>query len=102
MLYHAKLTVVAVGNGVLNEVSPLPCHAFVKSTLYALVPSFASAGNDVRAEQPFHADVKLEQFLMSVVLTSLSDVLLYHAKVTEVAEGRSELKLLSDEQLYHA
>ena len=36
----------AVGNGVLNEVSPLDCHALLKFTLLALVPSFAPAGND--------------------------------------------------------
>jgi len=40
------LTVVAVGNGVLNEVSPLDSHALVKFTLLASVPSFASSGND--------------------------------------------------------
>ena len=40
-------------------VSPLACHALVKFTLpVASVPSFAPAGNDVRAEQSFHADVK--------------------------------------------
>ena len=43
----------------LNEVSPLSFHALLKSTLLAAVPSFAPAGNDVRAEQPCHADEKL-------------------------------------------
>ena len=57
---------VAVGNGVLNEVSPLNRHASVKFTLLALVPSFAPAGNDVRAEQSFHAPVKLVPFLASI------------------------------------
>ena len=74
-------------------VSPLDCHAAVKFTLLASVPSFAPAGNDVRAEQEFHADVKLVQFLMSVVVKSVSDPLLYHAKLTLVARGSSELKL---------
>ena len=55
---HALYALVAVGNGVLNEVSPLDCHALVKLTLLASVPSFAPAGNDVRAVQPCHADVK--------------------------------------------
>ena len=72
---HAVFTLVAVGNGVLNEVSPLDCHALVKFTLFASVPSFAPAGNDVRDEQFSQADMKLVQFLMSVVLKSLSDVL---------------------------
>lgn len=72
--FHANLTVVAVGNGVLNEVSPLDCHALVKFTLVASVPSFAPAGKDVRDEQPFHALLKLVQFFRSVVLKSLSEV----------------------------
>ena len=57
----------------LNEVSPLDCHADSMFTLFALVPSFAPAGNDVRDEQLCHADVKEFPFLMSVVLKSLSD-----------------------------
>ena len=57
--FHDEYTLVAVGNGVLNEVSPLAFHALLKSTLFAAVPSFAPAGNDVRAEQDCHADVKL-------------------------------------------
>lgn len=73
-LCHVRNNLLAVGNGVLNELSPLDCHALSKFTLFALVPSFASAGNDVRAEQFCHADVKLEQFLMSVVLKSLSEL----------------------------
>ena len=55
----------------LNEVSPLDCHALVKFTFCALVPSFAPAGNDVRAVVPCHADVKLVQLGISVVLKSL-------------------------------
>ena len=76
---NAERKLVAVGNGVLNEVRPLDCHALLKFTLLASVPSFASCGNEVRAEQFCHADVKFEQFLMSVVLNSESAVLLYHA-----------------------
>ena len=64
-LVHAELALVAVGSGVLNEVSPLDCHALVKFTLLASVPSFAPAGNDVRAEVLCHADVKVEQLLKS-------------------------------------
>ena len=59
--FHALRTLLAVGNGVLNEVSPLDCHALLKFTLFASVPSFAPAGNDVRDEQDFQADVKLAQ-----------------------------------------
>jgi len=75
-------------------ISPLFIHAALKFTLLtASVPSFAPAGNDVRAEQLCHEDMKLVQFLMSVVVKSLSDVLLYHAELTLVATGSSELKL---------
>ena len=57
--HHELEHVDAVGNGVLNEVSPLDSHALLKFTVpVAAVPSFASAGNDVRAEQPFHANWK--------------------------------------------
>ena len=70
---------VPVGKSVLNEVRPLDLHASVKFTLAASVPSFASAGNDVRAEVPRHADVKLVQLGISVVLKSLSDEQRYHA-----------------------
>jgi hypothetical protein len=56
---------VPVGKSVLNEVRPLDLHASVKFTLFASVPSFASAGNDVSDEQPSHAFVKLEQLLKS-------------------------------------
>ena len=59
--FQAKRVSPAVGNGVLNEVSPLCCHEFVKFTFCALVPSFAPAGNDVRAVVDFHDAVKLEQ-----------------------------------------
>ena len=47
-------------------------------------------------------DEKFEQFLMSVVLKSLSEEQEVHAKDRLVAEGSSDLKLSSDEQLYHA
>ena len=70
---------MAVGSGVLKEVSPLDCHAAAKFTLLAAVPSFAPLGNDVRAVQDCHAPEKLVQFLMSVVVKLLSDVLLYQA-----------------------
>ena len=43
---HENLQFPALGNGVLNEVSPLDRHASEKFTLFASVPSFASAGND--------------------------------------------------------
>ena len=59
-------------------VSPLDCHALLKFTLDALVPSFAPAGNDVRAEQPFHADVKFVELGISVVLKSESELHKYH------------------------
>ena len=58
---NAACKLVAVGSGVLNYVRPLDCHALVKFTLVAAVPSFEPAGNDVRAVQDFHADVKLAQ-----------------------------------------
>ena len=50
---------LVVVKGVLNEVSPLDRHALVKFTLFALVPSFAPAGNELRAEQSLNAEVKL-------------------------------------------
>ena len=78
-LYQARYTLVAVGSGVLNEVNPLCRHAWVKLAPFASVPSRASLGNDVRAEQECHAEKKFEPFLMSVVLKLLSDVQLYHA-----------------------
>ena len=86
---HAVFTLLAVGNGVLNEVSPLDSHALVKFTLFASVPSFAPAGNDVRDEQDCHADVKFEQVFMSVVLKLLSPEQPYHAKRASVTSGRS-------------
>ena len=63
----------------LNEVSPLEAQAFVNAALLELVPSFAPAGNDVRAEQEFHADVKLVQFLMSTGPNDESDAHEFHA-----------------------
>ena len=80
----------------LNEVNPLSHHATEKFTLFALVPSRASLGNDVRDVQNFHADAKLLQFLMSVVLKSLSDAHPSHERYKLVAKGISELKLASD------
>jgi hypothetical protein len=56
-------------------VSPLACHALVKFTLLALVPSFAPAGNDVRAEQDFHAFVKVVPLEASMAPNELSELL---------------------------
>ena len=73
--FQPNLTFVAVGNGVLNEVSPLDCHAFSNVTFVAAaVPSCAPAGNDVRAVQDFHAFEKLAQLLMSISPNELSEV----------------------------
>ena len=69
--FHVAYRIPAVGNSVLNEISPLPSHAVLKFTLLASVPSFASTGNDVSAVVPCHADRKFEQLEMSVVLKSL-------------------------------
>ena len=77
--YQARYKSPAVGNGVLNEVSPLLRHAWTKFTLLASVPSFAPLGNCVREEQTCHALAKFEQFLMSVVVKLESELLLYHA-----------------------
>ena len=52
---NESINVVAVGNGVLNEVRPLEFHALLKFTPLASVPSFAPLGNDVREVQDFHA-----------------------------------------------
>ena len=110
-----------------SEVSPLDCHALVKSTLFAAVPSFAPAGNDVRAVQPFHADVKLAPLLISSAGKDVRAEEFCHALVKlvpflasiagkDVREGQlrhADVKLLpllmssagndvSDELLYHA
>ena len=69
-------------------------HALLKFTPVASVPSFAPAGNDVRAEQFSHALIKFEQFLISVVLKSLSEVLPSHAESTRVTSGNSLSKLI--------
>ena len=69
-------------------------HALLKFTPVAAVPSFAPAGNDVSAVQFCHADTKFEQFLISVVLKSLSEVLPSHAESTRVASGNSLSKLI--------
>ena len=100
--FQAKRVSPAVGNGVLNEVSPLCCHEFVKFTFCALVPSFAPAGNELRDEQPRHADAKVVQFLMSVVLKSESVEQLYHAESALVTSGRSTENDSSSVLLYHA
>jgi len=64
--HHELEHVDAVGNGVLNEVSPLDSHALLKFTVpVAAVPSFAPAGNDVRVETEFHAFEKSVPLLMS-------------------------------------
>ena len=76
---NALLNMRPVGNGVLNEVSPLPCHALVKFTFSAAVPSFAPAGNDVRAVQPCHAFEKFAPLGISVVPKSESEEQLYQA-----------------------
>jgi hypothetical protein len=62
VVFQASVQFTAVGSGVLNEVSPLNCHALEKVGLIAEVPSFAPAGKDVRAEQFFQVSVKLRQF----------------------------------------
>ena len=86
----------------LNEVSPLDCHALLTFTLFAAVPSRASLGNELRAEQFCHADVKLVQFLMSVVLKSLSDVQPSHDRTTLEAKGSGVSKTISEVQVSHA
>ena len=79
----------------LNEVSPLDRHALLKFTLVAAVPSFAPAGNDVRAEEDFHAPVKLVQLLMSISPNELSEVHEFQAKEQLVAVGIGVLKEVS-------
>tara|TARA_R110000851_G_scaffold114844_1_gene240389 strand:- start:243 stop:560 length:318 start_codon:yes stop_codon:yes gene_type:complete len=59
-LRHALAQLPAVGNGVLNEVSPLDFHALAKLTFSPFVPRFMSAGKEVREEQSSHA---LEKFV---------------------------------------
>ena len=72
--FHASVKLLPLLKSKAGKlVSPLAFHAALKFTFCALVPSFAPAGNDVRAEQFCHADVKEFPFLMSVVLKSLSD-----------------------------
>ena len=64
-------------------VSPLECHACVKFTLLALVPSFAPLGNDVRAEQFRHAPEKLVPLLIFSAGKLFSDTQLYHVLIKE-------------------
>ena len=73
----------------LNEVSPLCCHALVKLTLLALVPSFAPAGNELRAEQFCHAFEKSVQLEISVVPNELSDEQFLHELNTVVVLFKS-------------
>lgn len=58
LLRHALLTSAPVGNGVLNEVSPLDRHASENPTPVLLVPRLISDGNDVREVQDLHAPLK--------------------------------------------
>jgi len=69
------VNVVAVGSGVLNEVSPLDFHAWLKFTPLASVPSFAPAGNDVSDEQDFHADEKVVPLEASMAPNEFSELL---------------------------
>ena len=90
---------VAVGNGVLNEVSPLPCHALLKFTPVASVPSFASAGNDVSAVVPCHAAVKFTQLGACIAGKLCKLVSNCHASLKSPALSvLSKGKLVSDEQ----
>ena len=77
--------------------SPLDCHALVKFTLFASVPSFASVGNDVRDEQEFHAEAKFVQLGISVVLNELSKAQELHALLTSTALVKSRLGKLVNE-----
>ena len=88
---HVRLAVVAVGNGVLNEVSPLFRHELLKSTLLALVPSFAPLGNDVRAEVPFHAFAKVVPLEASISAIELRDEQLRHVSLKLVLDDKSTL-----------
>jgi len=87
---HARYKLVALLKSKAGKlVNPLSLHALLKLTLAASVPSFAPAGNEVRAEQFCHVDVKFEQVFMSVVLKLLSPEQPYHAKRASVTSGRS-------------
>ena len=78
--FHASVKFVPVLKSKAGKlVSPLAFHAALKFTFCALVPSFAPAGNDVRAEQPLKALKKLVQTLASMAPNEVSYVELYHA-----------------------
>ena len=100
---HVRNNLVAVGSGVLNEVSPLPCHALSKFTLDAAVPSFAPSGNDVSDEQYLHAPEKLVPLLIFSAGKLFSDTQLYHVSIKEEpAEVFSNGKLVRLWLLPHA
>ena len=80
----------------MNAVNPLEFHAKLKFTLFAAVPSFAPAGNDVRAEQDFHADVKLVQLEISVVPNELSEPEALHALLASVVLVKSKFGKLTN------
>ena len=61
-------------------VSPLALKAFWNVTFVLLVPSFAPAGNDVRAVQFCHASWKEVPFLASIAAKSLRDMQDRHAR----------------------
>ena len=64
--FHADAKLVPVLKSKAGKlVRPLDCHALVKFTLVALVPSFAPAGNELRVETEFHAFEKFVPLLMS-------------------------------------
>ena len=85
----ALTKVVAVGNGVLNEVSPLELHALVKFTLVASVPSFAPPLKSVSAEQSLHASWKFVPFLASIAPNELNEVASCHEELNELPELKS-------------
>ena len=70
----ALVNVVAVGSGVLNEVSPLPRHASDNPTPVLLVPSLISEGNDVSEVQSLQAPLKNFPFPRSKAGKELSVV----------------------------
>ena len=73
---HAPYKVIALLKSKAGKlVNPLSLHASLKFTLVASVPSFAPAGNDVRAEQDCHEDVKLVQSGACIAGNELRDEL---------------------------
>ena len=71
---NARYMLLAFGNGVLKDVSPLDCHALVKLALLTSVPSFAPAGNDVKSAVPCQADEKFVEFEASMAPKLLKGV----------------------------